>query len=165
MNLHHPSVTDADLKALERIPAEKRNRRLRKLANELAGGIGSVAEFRRQEAQAVEAFEAKHRPSYDAFGARVSSAYDDDPGQLVTCDKCSEEYGVGDSPWCRDGHEPVQPRGGFEPRFDIGLGEYVTGWGDVKQHMRRKHLDYREHPSQGDLSARRDRIEEGKRTR
>lgn len=83
-------------------------------------------------------------------------------GDRVVCE-CGITYGIGDSPWCKDKHAPVQPRGGFEPRFDIALGEYVTGWGDVKQHMRRKHLDYREHPSAGDLSARRDRIEEGKR--
>lgn len=80
---------------------------------------------------------------------------------FIRCPDCGHEFGVGEWPFCP--HGAVIPRGGFEPRFDIGLGEHVTGWGDVKQHMRRKHLDYREPPSAGDISARRDRIEERKR--
>jgi len=84
---------------------------------------------------------------------------------LTTCDRCGVTYGVGCSPWCKDGHARVIPSPGFEPRFDIGLGRDVTGWGDIKQEMRRKGLDYRDHPSAGDLSARRDRIEESRRGR
>jgi len=85
----------------------------------------------------------------------------------MTCDRCGKALEIGDWPFCgpnRD-HGKVQPRGAFEPHFDIALGEYVTGWGDVRQHMRRKQLDFRDHPSAGDLSARRDRIEQQKRTR
>ncbi len=80
----------------------------------------------------------------------------------VTCDACGVEYGIGCSPFCKDRHGRVIPGGAFEPRFDVGLGEYVTGWGDIHKRMREKHLDYRDHPSPGDLSARRDRIEQQK---
>lgn len=83
--------------------------------------------------------------------------------QEVRCESCGAVYGIGDSPWCRDGHGSVQPRRAFEPYFDIGLGKHVTGWGDIRQEMRRKKLDFRDHPTDGDLSARRDRIEQQKR--
>lgn len=56
-------------------------------------------------------------------------------------------------------HAKALPSKGYEARFDDGLGCEVTGWGDVHQKMREHHLDYREHPSKGELSARRDRIE------
>lgn len=82
--------------------------------------------------------------------------------QHVSCALCGAVYGIGDSPFCRDQHGSVQPRGAFEPYFDIGLGKYVTGWGDIRQEMRRKKLDFRDHPSEGDLSARRDRCAQQK---
>lgn len=82
--------------------------------------------------------------------------------QEATCDRCGVVYGIGCSPWCKDGHAPVQPRGGFEPHFDMALGEHVTGWGDVRQHMRRKHLDFRDHPSKSQLSEWRDKVQERK---
>lgn len=76
----------------------------------------------------------------------------------VRCDRCGIEYGVGDSPWCRDSHARTIPGKGFEPRFDIGLGHDVTGWGDIHKHMRQNNLDYRDHPTAGETSARRDRM-------
>lgn len=79
----------------------------------------------------------------------------------MTCESCGNPIEVGDWPFCP--HGKVQPRGGFEPRFLDGLGEHVTGWGDVRKHMRAKKLDFRDHPSKGWLSARRDRIEQQKR--
>lgn len=78
----------------------------------------------------------------------------------IACEKCGAVYGIGDSPFCRDGHGSVQPRGGYEPHFDPALGEWVSGWGDVKQHMRRKGLDFRDHPSKSWIRERQDRIRE-----
>lgn len=81
----------------------------------------------------------------------------------IACEKCGAVYGIGDSPFCRDGHARVQPRQAFEPYFDVGLGRYVTGWGDIRQEMRRKKLDFRDHPSNGDIAARIDREREKQR--
>lgn len=83
--------------------------------------------------------------------------------QTITCEACGAVYGVGQSPFCRDGHAAVAPAKGFEPYFDLGLGKEVTGWGDIRQEMRRKHMDFRDHPSKGAISARVDR--ERQRTR
>lgn len=80
---------------------------------------------------------------------------------LVRCGACGTEYGIGDAVTCP--HGKAQPHRGFEPYFDHGLGEYVTGWGDVRKAMRENHLDYRDHPSAGETSARRDRIREQQR--
>ena len=52
---------------------------------------------------------------------------------------------------------------GFAAYFDDGLGADVTSLGQRHQLMRRHHLDYKDHPSKGDLSARRDKIEARKR--
>jgi len=52
------------------------------------------------------------------------------------------------------------PADGFEAFFDIALGRYVTGWGDIRKGMREEHLDFRDKMRPGDLSARRDRIAE-----
>ncbi len=56
-----------------------------------------------------------------------------------------------------------KPMKGFEPRFDYGLGEHVTGWGDIHKAMRENHLDFRDYPSLGDRTARLDRIADKKR--
>lgn len=74
------------------------------------------------------------------------------------CEKCGQVVHVGEWPFCP--HGQVQPRGGFEPHFDLALGEYVTGWGDVRQHMRRKGLDFRDHPSKSWIRERADKIRE-----
>lgn len=76
--------------------------------------------------------------------------------QAQTCQTCGERLIV-----------VLKPRKmkGFEPHFDIGIGRDVTGWGDVKKAMRENTLDFRDHPSAGDLSARKDRIEQQKRAR
>lgn len=52
------------------------------------------------------------------------------------------------------------PSKGFEAYFDMGLGVEVTGIGDRKVVMRREKLDYRDHPSPGEMSARRDKANE-----
>ena len=84
---------------------------------------------------------------------------------LVTCETCGKAYGIGCSPYCKDGHERVMPSKGFAPYFDIGLGREVTGWGDVRQTMRRGHLDFRDHPSKAKLEERRERTEQQKKGR
>lgn len=153
------------------IAGERCEREAAYIISEL-GGI-SVCRVCGNDREAViqerqHALEAKSAPAYAAFGehiALVDSIFQASQPTVIECESCGVEYGVGCSPWCRDGHARVTPRGGFEPRFDIGLGREVTGWGDVKQEMRRKKLDYREHPSNGDLSARKDRIEQQKRGR
>lgn len=84
----------------------------------------------------------------------------------MTCERCYQPLAEGEHGLYRCPLEPrrdVIARSGFEPRFLEGLGEHVTGWGDVRQHMRRKQLDFRDHPSKGWLSARRDRVEQQKR--
>lgn len=64
---------------------------------------------------------------------------------------------------------PMEPRRdivagkGFEAHFDIGLGRYVTGWGDIRKGMREEHLDFRDHPSPGARSARLDKVNERKK--
>ena len=55
------------------------------------------------------------------------------------------------------------PSKGFEPYFDIGLGAYVTGIGDRKKIMRQESLDYRDHISKGDQSARLDKAFQSRR--
>ncbi len=86
-------------------------------------------------------------------------------GKTITCDNCGVEYGIGDSPWCRDSHTRVIRGKGFEPFFDVGLGKYVTGWGDIHMHKRAEGLDFRDHPSKGEISARRDKAEQQSRQR
>ena len=85
--------------------------------------------------------------------------------QETRCDSCGVVYGIGCSPFCRDGHGRVSRHygDGFEPRFDYGLGEYVTGWGDVRKAMREGHLDFRDHPSPAQTSDRRDKIADQQR--
>lgn len=86
----------------------------------------------------------------------------------MTCDRCYKqiedpsEHGLNLCPLepRRDAHSK-----GFEPYFDIGLGRYVTGWGDIRKGMREEHLDFREHPTRGELSARADKMNEARRGR
>jgi len=80
------------------------------------------------------------------------------------CELCGLIVHVGAWPWCP--HQMVESKAhGFEPHFDIGLGRLVTGWGDVKQEMRRRKLDYRDRPSKGWLDERANRANEGARKR
>lgn len=83
------------------------------------------------------------------------------------CAVCGLPIAIGEFPCITTvrPHGRVQPRGGFEPHFDIGLGQYVTGWGDVRKAMREHHLDFRDHPSQSWLNERKDRIREQRQER
>jgi len=85
------------------------------------------------------------------------------PAQEYRCDTCHETVAIGDWPFCP--HGKARPSKGFEPYFDIGLGREVTGWGDIRQTMRREHLDFRDHPRPGDASARLDRVHAKRRAR
>lgn len=88
-----------------------------------------------------------------------------DGATMVRCGACGVVYGIGDSPVCKDAHGRVAAGygDGFEAYFDHGLGEHVTGWGDVRKAMRENHLEFRDHPSPGDTSARRDKIADQRR--
>jgi hypothetical protein len=60
----------------------------------------------------------------------------------VTCDGCQTEYGIGQSPFCRDAHAWVDEYHPFVPRFDIALGRYTATLADRWKGMREKNLDY-----------------------
>lgn len=60
-------------------------------------------------------------------------------------------------------HDPVLTYHPFIPRFDVALGAYTGSLAERWKHMRRAKVDYREHPPKGELSARRDRLEQQKR--
>lgn len=79
----------------------------------------------------------------------------------VTCAKCGGVIEIGDWPFCPHG-KSVQTHA-FEAYFDYGLGCEVTSLSQRLSLMRERKLTYRDHMSKGDLSARRDRIEQEKR--
>jgi hypothetical protein len=60
----------------------------------------------------------------------------------TTCDECGTEYGIGDSPFCRDAHATVNEYHPFVPRFDIALGKYTGSLAERWKFMREKKLDY-----------------------
>ena len=53
----------------------------------------------------------------------------------MTCESCGGEIQIGSWPFCPD-HQPVSPGKGFEPYFDHGLGQVVTGYGDIQKACR-----------------------------
>jgi hypothetical protein len=73
------------------------------------------------------------------------------------CDRCSAIV------------EPVMrssvPHHPFKPYFDLSLGAEVTSNHQRNQVARRLHADMRDSLSKGDLSARRDKIEQHRRDR
>lgn len=81
----------------------------------------------------------------------------------VTCEKCGAAYGIGQSPYCRDGHQPVGSYHPFIGYFDIALGAQVDSLAQRKRLMKAAGVDYRDKMSPGDLSARADRIADQKR--
>jgi hypothetical protein len=86
------------------------------------------------------------------------------------CEKCGKPYTAPMSPLCRDNHEMTGSYRPFTPYFDIALGQQVDSHGQRMRLMRgettcdgdeiRPRLEYRDHPSKGDLAARRDRLHE-----
>lgn len=81
------------------------------------------------------------------------------------CTVCGLPLAIGEWPCVTT----IKPHGtsvqtnAFAEYFDTGLGMQVTSLGQRKQAMRANKLDYRDLPRRGDLSARRDRIEQQKR--
>jgi putative FmdB family regulatory protein len=51
----------------------------------------------------------------------------------------------------------------FNPYFDIGLGVEINSLAHRKRVMKQQAMDYRDHPSKGDTSARLDKIADRKR--
>lgn len=45
----------------------------------------------------------------------------------MICDKCGKEYGVGYSPWCRDGHEAIRAGRGPDITYPGGLTLHNLG--------------------------------------
>jgi hypothetical protein len=86
------------------------------------------------------------------------------------CERCGVRYGVGQWPFCKGGHDWSSQLHTFAAYFDVGLGIEVNNPGDRYAAMRgektcdgdviKPQLDYREKVSPGELSARRDRIEQ-----
>ena len=77
------------------------------------------------------------------------------------CSVCGLPIKIGDWPCVSTPrpHERSVQTAPFIAYFDEGLGREITSLGDRWAEMRRNNLHYREHPSKGDLSARRDRLE------
>lgn len=82
---------------------------------------------------------------------------------IVVCQACGAEIHLGDWPFCPHGRTtPYHP---FIPYFDTGLGAQVNSLAERWRLMKQHHADYRDHPTAGDISARRDWCEEQKRAR
>jgi hypothetical protein len=102
--------------------------------------------------------------TFDQALAHEDALRDTTPAAGDVCTVCGLPIAVGEFP-CISAPRPhgrALPSKGFEPHFDVGLGQHVTGWGDVRQAMRRNKMDFRDHPSAGELSARRDREQQRK---
>jgi hypothetical protein len=105
---------------------------------------------------------------------------------FARCEACGVCYASPQSPYCKDGHDRSLSYHPFIPYFDYGLGKEITTlaerWTAMKGtpdedygHDRFGHerpgvkgtprLDYRDHPSKGELAARRDRIEHANQER
>lgn len=61
----------------------------------------------------------------------------------VKCEKCETWYSIGDSPFCRDKHEKVEPYHPFRPYFDIALGKEVTSIADRRNSMKELHAEFK----------------------
>lgn len=55
---------------------------------------------------------------------------------MTKCDQCGAELQVGDFPFCPHGR-PARSKG-FEAFYDHGLGQTITGFGDVNKACRPK---------------------------
>lgn len=85
--------------------------------------------------------------------------------KTVVCDTCGQAYGIGQSPYCKDGHGVVQAHHPFIPYFDHALGAQIDSHAQRWRLMKERKLDYRDKLSPGDIAARRDRVEETKKER
>jgi hypothetical protein len=64
----------------------------------------------------------------------------------VICDKCGKEYGIGASPWCRDGH--AMGYGGFsaftpidDDMIDRNGPVHFGNWGEKLAYMSRNGIE------------------------
>jgi hypothetical protein len=87
------------------------------------------------------------------------------PDDVTLCNVCGLPIKIGDWPCVNTirEHEPALVTPPFQAYFDIGLGEQVNSFADRWRLMRQKGLQYRDLPRPGDLSARRDRVEQQRR--
>lgn len=60
-------------------------------------------------------------------------------------------------------HRPTPRYRPFNAYFDIGLGQEITSLAHRKRVMKAQAMDYRDHPSPGDSSARLDKIADSRR--
>ena len=85
-------------------------------------------------------------------------------GKIVDCPKCGKPYGVGDSPFCRDRHEPLRGHGfvkdPFSSYWDDGLGMHVESRDQHAREMKQRGFEFRDRLSQGDIAARVDKRHE-----
>jgi len=62
---------------------------------------------------------------------------------VVSCEGCGAIYGIGDSPYCKDGHASWwQRKTEFREYFDIGIGKVIHDHAERKREMKRNKLDY-----------------------
>ena len=85
----------------------------------------------------------------------------------VPCERCGHLIRIGESPFCRDNHAPVRGSAQyvqfeqlFSNYYDEGLDVEVTGRQQRQRVMRDLKADFRERPSPGERSARRDKAHE-----
>ena len=58
----------------------------------------------------------------------------------MKCDSCGATLEIGSWPFCPD-HGKPERRKGFEPFYDIGLDQTITGFGDMNKACRPKWED------------------------
>lgn len=84
----------------------------------------------------------------------------------TTCDRCGEEYGIGDWPMCKskanpDGHtRPLEHRP-FIPYIDYHISRdgkpvEITSWGELRRQMRINRVDF---PDEGIARRHHERVE------
>lgn len=98
-------------------------------------------------------------PLYDyecpdcGFEGEIAARMDDRKNQ--PCPKCTTIL--------MQVHRPTPRYRPFNPYFDIGLGEEITSYAHRRRVMKSQGMDYRDHPSPGDTSARLDKIADTRR--
>jgi hypothetical protein len=88
---------------------------------------------------------------------------------MSLCNRCGYDIQIGDWPLCDASkgytHGISVQTDVFKPYFDIGLGEYVTSFGHRETVRKSLGLDWKDQPSEGDMSARKDWAHEQRKQR